>query len=76
LIDVTGKTQEVINTAVEAAIVGLEPVKVTLVTDVLGQTGYDAVRIQPVKPEKTSSFGLKIRAILVRHQRQVGWGPL
>jgi len=48
LIDVTGKTRAEINAAVKEAIKGLEPVKVTLATDVLGRTGYKAVRIFPV----------------------------
>ena len=45
---VTGDTQEEINAAVEAVIDGLKPVQVTLATDVLGKTGYKAVRILPV----------------------------
>ncbi|HQD91310.1 MAG TPA: hypothetical protein PLP71_09870 [Syntrophomonadaceae bacterium] len=48
LVDVAGKDQAQINAAVEAAVAGLKPIKVTLATDVFGKTGYDAVRILPV----------------------------
>lgn len=48
LVDVAGKDQAQINAAVEAAVAGLKPIKVTLATDVFGKTGNDAVRILPV----------------------------
>jgi len=68
--------QAAINTAVEAAIEGLEPIKVTLATDVLGQTGYDAVRIAPVGAEGNIQLWAKDTKGNWYDINKVGWGPL
>jgi len=48
LVDVAGKNQEQINSSVKEAVEGIKPIKVTLFTELLGKTGYEAVRILPI----------------------------
>ena len=74
LIDVTGKTQEQINTAVASATEGLEPVKVTLATDVLGKTGYEAVRILPVNAGEDIQLWAKDTSNNWYDINVTGWG--
>ncbi|SHD76532.1 hypothetical protein [Schnuerera ultunensis] len=76
LIDVTGKTQEQINTAVAVATKGLDPVKVTLATDVLGKTGYDAVRILPVNAGENIQLWAKDTSNNWYDINVTGWGDL
>ena len=76
LIDVTGKTQEQINTAVAVATKGLYPIKVTLATDVLGKTGYDAVRILPVNAGENIQLWAKDTSNNWYDINVTGWGDL
>ncbi len=76
LIDVTGKIQAEINAAVEAAIEGIAPVQVTLATDVLGQTGYDAVRIAPVGAEGSIQLWAKDTSNNWYNINVTGWGDV
>ena len=75
LINVTEKTQAQINAAVEAAIEGIAPVQVTLATDVLGKTGYDAVRITPVEAGNNIQLWAKDTANNWYDINVTGWGP-
>lgn len=74
LVDTTG-TQFEINSDVENAILGKTPIDVTLVTDVLGDSGYDFVRINPINAganiQLWANDGSNWYDINV-----VGWGPI
>lgn len=75
LVDVTNKSQTEINSSVEAAINGLTPIEVTLVTDMLGQNGYEAVRIAPVGAGSNVQLWAKDTANNWYDINVVGWGP-
>jgi len=75
LVDVDENEQNAINSAVEEAINGLEPVKVTLATEILGEKGYDAVRIAPVGVEEHIQFWAKDTSGNWYDINVAGWGP-
>ena len=75
LVDVDGKNQTDINSAVETAIGELEPVKVTLATDIIGEAGYDKVRIAPVEAGKNIQFWAKDTSNNWYDINVDGWGP-
>lgn len=76
LVDVTGKSQEEINQIVENAIAleGLEPIEVTLATDLLGAKGYNAVRFLPINAGEHIQLWAEDTAGNWYDINKVGWG--
>jgi uncharacterized repeat protein (TIGR02543 family) len=76
LVNTGGKSQAEINTAVENSIIGLPPIKITLATDKLGISGYQAVRFLPVSSGTHIQLWAKDTAGNWYDINTVGWGPI